>query len=156
MIFQLLVATSHRWYCYQWWIERLRKNIEFFDLVRLDHFRAFSAYWEVPATEKTAKKGKWVKGPGAHFFKVLKQTFGNLPFIAEDLGEIDAPVYKLRDQFRLPGMKVLQFAFGGGIGTSAHIPHNFKEDFFVYTGTHDNNTTCGWWRQEVYFLPCWK
>ena len=134
---------------YRWWIERLRKNIELFDLVRLDHFRAFSAYWEVAAKEKTAKKGKWVKGPGAHFFKVLKRSFGELPFIAEDLGEIDAPVYKLRDQFHLPGMKVLQFAFGDDVGTSPHIPHNYKENFFVYTGTHDNNTTRGWWRQEA-------
>ena len=133
---------------YSWWIERLRKNIELFDVVRLDHFRAFSAYWEVPAKEDTARNGKWIKGPGAHFFSVMKKTFGELPFIAEDLGEIDEPVYRLRDQFHMPGMKVLQFAFGEDMGSTPHAPHNYKENFIVYTGTHDNNTTRGWWRQE--------
>lgn len=133
---------------YQWWVDRLRKNIELFDLVRLDHFRAFSAYWEVPAKEQTAKNGEWIKGPGVHFFKTLKNVFGELPFIAEDLGEIDEPVYKLRDQFYLPGMKVLQFAFSEDMPESPHIPHNYKENFIVYTGTHDNNTVRGWWREE--------
>ncbi len=134
---------------YKWWTERLRKNIELFDLTRLDHFRAFSAYWEVLAKEKTAKKGKWIKGPGVHFFKHIKHTLGELPFIAEDLGEIDEPVYKLRDQFGLPGMKVLQFAFGEDMPSSLHIPHNYTQNFFVYTGTHDNNTVLGWWKKEA-------
>lgn len=134
---------------YKWWIDRLRKNVELFDVTRLDHFRAFSDYWEVAATEKTAKKGKWQKGPGTHFFKYVKQALGALPFIAEDLGEIDEPVYQLRDEFRLPGMKVLQFAFGEDMGSSLHIPHNYKQNFFVYTGTHDNNTSLGWWKTDA-------
>jgi malto-oligosyltrehalose synthase/4-alpha-glucanotransferase len=133
---------------YRWWIERLKKNTAFFDLVRLDHFRAFSAYWEVAATEKTAKKGQWLKGPGKHFLDTVKSALGELPFLAEDLGEIDEPVYNLRDAFQLPGMKVLQFAFGEDMGTSPHIPHNYKENFIAYTGTHDNNTTRGWWTQS--------
>jgi 4-alpha-glucanotransferase len=97
---------------YKWWVNRLKKNIELFDLVRLDHFRAFSAYWEVAAGETTAKKGKWKQGPGKDFFNVIKKELGFLPFIAEDLGDIDDAVYDLRDSFNFPGMKVLQFAFG--------------------------------------------
>ena len=134
---------------YQWWINRLQKNIELFDLVRLDHFRAFSAYWEVPASEETARNGKWIKGPGTHFFKLVKKELGELPFVAEDLGDIDEPVYHLRDQYHLPGMKVLQFAFGNDTGTSSHAPHNHAENFIVYTGTHDNNTTRGWWMENT-------
>lgn len=133
---------------YQWWIDRLKKNFELFDMVRLDHFRAFSAYWEVSAREETARNGKWIKGPGAQFFKAMKEHFGELPLIAEDLGEIDAPVYQLRDKFLFPGMKVLQFAFGEDVGTSPHSPHNHGVHYLVYTGTHDNNTTRGWWRQD--------
>ncbi len=133
---------------YRWWIDRLKKNMELFDLVRLDHFRAFSAYWEVAAHEETARKGKWIKGPGVHFFRVLKKELGELPFIAEDLGDIDEAVYNLRDQFLFPGMKVLQFAFGDHTGTSPHAPHNYEKNFIVYTGTHDNNTTRGWCRES--------
>lgn len=132
---------------YRWWIDRLKKNMELFDLVRLDHFRAFSAYWEVPADEDTARKGKWTRGPGIHFFRVLKKELGALPFIAEDLGDIDEAVYSLRDQFFFPGMKVLQFAFGNNTGTSPHAPHNYDKNFIVYSGTHDNNTTRGWWKE---------
>jgi 4-alpha-glucanotransferase len=134
---------------YDWWIRRIRKNIELVDLLRLDHFRAFADYWEVPAKEKTAVRGEWKTGPGEHFFSVMKQEFGKLPFIAEDLGEITDSVYKLRDKFRFPGMKVLQFAFGGEFETSDHIPHNYSPNFIVYTGTHDNNTTRGWYRKEL-------
>lgn len=134
---------------YDWWIRRIRKNMELVDLLRLDHFRAFADYWEVPAKEKTAVRGEWKAGPGEHFFTVLKQEFGKLPFIAEDLGDISPMVYKLRDQFRLPGMKVLQFAFGDNFEKSDHIPHNFSPNFFAYTGTHDNNTTRGWYRKEL-------
>lgn len=140
---------KHREENYAWWAGRLRKNIELFDIVRLDHFRAFSAYWEVPAGETTAKNGKWIEGPGSTFFEAMKEQLGILPFVAEDLGEIDAPVYALRDQFHLPGMKVLQFAFGGDMNRSVHIPHNYSENFIVYTGTHDNNTTRGWFTKEA-------
>ncbi len=134
---------------FSWWIKRLEKNKELFDIVRLDHFRAFSAYWNVPAGALTAKEGKWEEGPGDNFFRIVQKEFGELPFVAEDLGEIDEPVYILRDEFGLPGMKVLQFAFGGGIATSVHIPHNYEKNFLVYTGTHDNNTTRGWFTTEA-------
>ena len=134
---------------YSWWVDRLRKNMELFDSIRLDHFRAFSAYWKVPAGETTAKKGEWIKGPGSDFFHQLREQLGELPFIAEDLGEIDEPVYRLRDEFKLPGMKVLQFAFGGDMPRSIHIPHNYSENFIVYTGTHDNNTIRGWFTTEA-------
>ncbi|MBT1688430.1 malto-oligosyltrehalose synthase [Dawidia soli] len=133
---------------YAWWIDRLRKNIELFDLVRLDHFRAFEAYWEVPADARTAVGGKWQKGPGEEFFHAVRQALGTLPFIAEDLGEITDEVYALRDTFEFPGMKVLQFAFGDALATSPYIPHNFEStNYIVYTGTHDNNTTHGWYAE---------
>jgi len=129
---------------YAWWLARLRRNIELFDLVRLDHFRAFASYWEVPAGASTARNGEWKPGPGADFFQTVRQALGGLPFVAEDLGEIDDSVYELRDAFELPGMKVLQFAFDGDAPHSLHIPHNYTPNFLVYTGTHDNNTTRGW------------
>jgi len=134
---------------YGWWIERLRKNIELFDMVRLDHFRAFADYWEVPAGEETARNGEWVPGPGADFFNVVRAQLGSLPFVAEDLGDINQDVLDLRDEFKLPGMKILQFAFGDDNGTSDYLPHNYSQNFIVYTGTHDNNTTRGWYRQEA-------
>lgn len=135
---------------YRWWIDRLRKNMELVDLVRLDHFRAFSAYWEVPASSRTAKVGRWLAGPGEKLFKVIEAEFGKMPFIAEDLGEIDEPVYTLRDGFKLPGMKVLQFAFGDDSSDSIHIPHQYEnENCIVYTGTHDNNTLLGWYKEEA-------
>jgi 4-alpha-glucanotransferase len=134
---------------YDWWVDRLRKNSELFDVIRLDHFRAFADYWEVPAGETTAKNGEWKPGPGAHFFTSVKQQLGDLPFIAEDLGEINEAVLQLRDEFSLPGMKILQFAFGGDVASSDYIPHNYTPNFVAYTGTHDNNTTRGWFRQEV-------
>ncbi|MCD8742010.1 malto-oligosyltrehalose synthase [Mucilaginibacter roseus] len=134
---------------YKWWIQRVKKNMELFDVLRLDHFRAFAAYWEVPAGETTAINGKWQQGPGNHFFETLKAELGELPLIAEDLGDIDDAVYKLRDDFELPGMKVLQFAFGDNMPQSPYIPHNYSENYVVYTGTHDNNTTLGWFRQDA-------
>ena len=134
---------------YDWWISRLRKNMQLFDLIRLDHFRAFSAYWDVPAGEETAKNGVWKTGPGSDFFKAIKTALGKLPFVAEDLGEIDEPVFNLRDEFELPGMKILQFAFGDDVAASLYIPHNYQENYLVYTGTHDNNTTVGWYNQDV-------
>jgi malto-oligosyltrehalose synthase/4-alpha-glucanotransferase len=134
---------------YDWWIERLRKNIELFDIVRLDHFRAFDEYWEVPAGATTAKNGQWKQGPGKEFFETAQKELGELHFIAEDLGEITPGVYQLRDAFRLPGMKVLQFAFGGDMPHSPHIFHHHEQNFIVYTGTHDNNTTIGWYKTET-------
>ena len=133
---------------YAWWLERIRASIALCDEIRLDHFRAFSSYWEVPKGEDTAKKGAWKKGPGEDFFRFLEEALGALPFIAEDLGEIDDDVEALRDQFQLPGMKVLQFAFGNNLPDSPYIPHNFIQNCIVYTGTHDNNTTRGWYREE--------
>ena len=138
----------HKKHHYQWWIERLKKNMELFDLLRLDHFRAFADFWEVAAGEKTARKGEWKKGPRADFFHAVKEALGELPFIAEDLGEINDAVYELRDDFAFPGMKVLQFAFGHEMSQSIYIPHNYSENFVVYTGTHDNNTIKGWYRNE--------
>jgi 4-alpha-glucanotransferase len=134
---------------YTWWLQRIRKNMKLYDRLRLDHFRAFVDYWEVPEHHATAIRGKWKKGPGEEFFHTLWQTFGDLPFVAEDLGDINAAVYSLRDKFKLAGMKVLQFAFGDAMPTSAYIPHNFTSNFVVYTGTHDNNTTLGWFRKNV-------
>jgi 4-alpha-glucanotransferase len=134
---------------YRWWMTRLTKNLEMYNLVRLDHFRAFSAYWEVPANEKTARNGKWKAGPGSDFFQAVGKQFPTMPFIAEDLGDIDEKVLSLRDDFSLPGMKVLQFAFGGNMATSDYAPHNHRENFIVYTGTHDNNTTKGWYRVDT-------
>jgi 4-alpha-glucanotransferase len=134
---------------YAWWIQRLRKNMELYDLLRLDHFRAFADYWEVPVSERTAKRGEWKPGPGSSFFRTVQNEFGDLPFIAEDLGDINDAVYQLRDNFGLPGMKVLQFAFGDSMPTSPYIPHNYNPNFFVYTGTHDNNTTRGWFQKDI-------
>ncbi len=132
---------------YDWWIQRLKRNIELFDMVRIDHFRAFAAYWNVPANASTAKNGEWKPGPGSDFFKVVEEVLGELPLIAEDLGDVDETVFNLRDEFNLPGMKVLQFAFGNDMPASVHIPHNHNSNFIVYTGTHDNNTTRGWYKQ---------
>jgi 4-alpha-glucanotransferase len=134
---------------FRWWIQRIRKNLELFDVIRLDHFRGFEAYWEVSANEKTSENGSWVKGPGKKFFLHLKKAFPSMPFIAEDLGEVDEEVYRLRDEFALPGMKVLQFAFGDNLPEGVHIPHNYTFNSIVYTGTHDNNTTQGWYRFEL-------
>ncbi len=134
---------------YDWWIQRLRKNLELYDVVRLDHFRAFYDYWDVPAGQQTAINGKWVLGPGSDFFKAIEKEFGKLPFIAEDLGDINEGVNCLRDEFKLPGMKVLQFAFGGDMPGSIYIPHNYTTNYTAYTGTHDNNTTKGWFREDA-------
>ena len=134
---------------YAWWIARLRKNLELYDVLRIDHFRALAAYWEVPDGEETAVNGQWIKGPGTHFFDRVREAFGGLPFIAEDLGYEMDDVYELRDEVGLPGMKVLQFAFDENLQQSVDIPHNYGENFIAYTGTHDNNTTLGWYREEA-------
>jgi len=129
---------------YSWWVERMRMALSLCDVVRLDHFRGFEAYWEIQATETTAKNGRWVKGPGENFFAALRKALKELPIIAEDLGDISPEVEDLRDTLRLPGMKVLQFAFSGP--DNPHLPHNFAgENWIAYTGTHDNDTTAGWW-----------
>jgi 4-alpha-glucanotransferase len=129
---------------YAWWIQRLRTTQEMVDIIRLDHFRGFEAYWEVPAYEETAVNGRWVKGPGAAFFEALHTTLGELPIVPEDLGLITPEVRALQARFRLPGTRVLQFAFGGDPRTNEHCPHNYTRDSVVYTGTHDNNTSLGW------------
>jgi 4-alpha-glucanotransferase len=120
-----------------------------FDLLRLDHFRAFASYWEVPAGETTAIRGKWKQGPGKSFFNKVKGALGDLKFVAEDLGDIDEAVFRLRDEFKLPGMKILQFAFGETMPASGYIPHNYTSNFIAYTGTHDNNTTVGWFSKDL-------
>lgn len=134
---------------YKWWLERVGKNLQLFDLVRIDHFRGFSAYYEIPAGEETARNGKWIKGPGKDLFDAIQKEYPEMPFVAEDLGEIDQPVYDLRDRYNLPGMSLMQFTFGDDTPTSVHSPHNFKHNTIVYTGTHDNNTTKGWFKDET-------
>ena len=131
---------------FDWWIERLGQNLRLYDLVRLDHFRAFSAFWEVPATEETAINGKWVACPGKEFFQLAKRKFPAMPFIAEDLGMMDDKVYKLLGAFDFPTMKVLQFAFDENMGENTYILHHHKKNCLVFTGTHDNNTTVGWFK----------
>jgi 4-alpha-glucanotransferase len=128
---------------YAWWINRVKMTLGAVDMVRLDHFRGFEAYWEVPAAEETAIKGRWAPGPGAAFFTALERALGDLPIIAEDLGVITPQVEALRDQFHLPGMKVLQFAFDDA-ARNPYLPHNYSRDCVVYAGTHDNDTTLGW------------
>jgi 4-alpha-glucanotransferase len=129
---------------YAWWVDRLRATLELVDLVRLDHFRAFESYWEVPAGAATAQTGHWVKGPGADLFDTLRRALGGLPLMAEDLGLITKEVEELRDRLGLPGMRVLQFAFGES-SQHAFLPHNYQRLTVVYTGTHDNDTTRGWY-----------
>lgn len=129
---------------YRWWIARLRRALGQTDLVRLDHFRGFSAYWVVPAGSPDARPGHWVTGPGKEVFDALRDAFGDLPLVAEDLGDIDEEVHELRKALGLPGMKVLQFAFGAGPGAE-FLPHNCEHHSIIYTGTHDNDTTLGWW-----------
>ncbi|HEY1696998.1 MAG TPA: 4-alpha-glucanotransferase [Polyangiaceae bacterium] len=129
---------------YRWWIDRLRTTLRRFDAVRLDHFIGFQRYWEIPATEPTAVRGRWMKGPGADFFDAVKAALGELPLIAEDLGETTPAVYALRDRYRLPGIKILQFAFGADPQGPSFRPHNYPRRAVVYTGTHDNDTTVGW------------
>ena len=133
---------------FDWWISRLRQNLVLFDVIRLDHFRAFSAYWEVPAGEETAIKGSWKKTPGSDFFSTLKKEFPRMPFIAEDLGSLDQPVFDLLEEFHFPGMKVLQFAFGDPNRQNPYLPYNHVSNSVVYTGTHDNNTTRGWFEES--------
>ena len=129
---------------YTWWINRVSAVLRLVDIVRIDHSRGFAAYWEVPAEEETAINGRWVPGPGAELFTALEQALGKLPIIAEDLGVITPDVEEIRDSFDFPGMKLLQFGFGG-TGEDPYLPHNHIKNCVVYTGTHDNDTTVGWW-----------
>jgi 4-alpha-glucanotransferase len=128
---------------FAWWTARLRAALRLVDLIRLDHFRGFEAYWEVPAGAPTAARGRWIRGPGRTFLRALDDALGGLPLIAEDLGLITPPVEALRREFALPGMRILQFAFGGAV-EKRFLPHNFDNPTVVYTGTHDNDTTRGW------------
>jgi len=129
---------------YQWWVERFETQLDLFDLIRLDHFRGFEKYWEVPASSDTAIDGRWVAGPGVKLFDQLTATFGALPLVAEDLGIITPEVVELRLAYGFPGMKILQFAFDGG-EDNPYLPKNHEPDSVVYTGTHDNDTTIGWY-----------
>lgn len=131
---------------YGWWIERMRAILSLNDCVRIDHFRGFESYWAIPGEAETAVEGEWMVGPGADFFEVLKDKLGEIPVIAEDLGEITPEVLELRDQFQLPGMKILLFAFGGGTD-NPYLPFCYDKNYVVYTGTHDNNTAVGWFNQ---------
>lgn len=130
---------------YQWWIERFRASLDLFDMLRLDHFRGFEAYWEIGGGETTAMNGRWVKGPGEEFLAAVQRAFGDLPFVAENLGVITPAVEALRHQFGLPGMSLLQFAFGKDPQGPSFRPHNYGRDLVAYTGGHDNDTTLGWW-----------
>jgi 4-alpha-glucanotransferase len=129
---------------YRWWVQRLRWAAQTCDLVRLDHFRGFAQFWEIPASQPTAVNGRWVDGPGDEFFNKLREDLGGMPFFAEDLGVITPDVVALRDGQKIPGMAVLQFAFGDA-GAHAYLPHRLAADCVLYTGTHDNDTTLGWW-----------
>ncbi|MCC6174585.1 MAG: 4-alpha-glucanotransferase [Chloroflexi bacterium] len=136
---------------YRWWLDRFRATLELVDTVRLDHFRGFQAYWEVPAEEETAIHGRWVPGPGAALFDALEAELGRIPMIVEDLGEITPDVIALRERLGFPGLKVLQFAFGDDAqvtipqGKNPYLPHNYEPNCVTYTGTHDNDTTAGWY-----------
>ncbi len=129
---------------YQWWTQRMQAALELAHKVRLDHFRGFQAHWEIPGEAETAEKGRWVEGPGADFLRTLEENLGSLPIIAEDLGLITPEVIALRDEFGLPGMKVLQFGFDDD-ETHPFLPHNYPEQCVAYTGTHDNDTVRGWY-----------
>jgi 4-alpha-glucanotransferase len=127
-----------------WWVDRIRRAVELYDIVRLDHFRGFEAYWAIPAAEETAVNGKWIKAPGLELFRALEAALGPLPLVAEDLGMITPAVHALRQELGMPGMRVLQFGFSSK-GAHIHLPQNFTTDTVAYTGTHDNDTTQGWW-----------
>jgi 4-alpha-glucanotransferase len=135
---------------YAWWVERIRRTFELVDIVRIDHFRGFAGYWEIPASEPTAIKGRWVPGPGEPLFKAITKALGPMPIIAEDLGVITPDVDALRKKFGFPGMRILQFAFAGD-ASDRFLPHNYEPDTVVYAGTHDNDTVAGWWATATEF-----
>jgi 4-alpha-glucanotransferase len=140
-VYRWEVARAEGW---RWWIERFRRTFELVDLTRIDHFRGFVSYWAVPARAKTAKGGRWLRGPSAEPFEAARRELGELPLVAEDLGAITPAVVRLRERLGLPGMVVLQFAFEGS-RTSPHRPENHPENAVAYTGTHDHDTALGWW-----------
>jgi 4-alpha-glucanotransferase len=131
---------------FDWWVARVRRTLALYDMIRLDHFRGFEAYWSIAADEETAVNGQWVKAPGHELFQRLKDVFGVLPFVAEDLGLITPEVDELREHFGMPGMRILQFGFSGR-GAHMYLPHEYVPNTVAYTGTHDNNTTLGWWKE---------
>ncbi|QKQ72349.1 4-alpha-glucanotransferase [Nostoc sp. TCL240-02] len=128
---------------FKWWVQRFEAMLDYVDIIRIDHFRGFEAYWSVPKGEETAMNGKWVEAPGDAFFAVIREKLGKLPVLAEDLGVITPEVEALRDKYEFPGMKVLQFAFGSD-PENPFLPFNYPRNAVVYTGTHDNDTTVGW------------
>jgi 4-alpha-glucanotransferase len=136
---------AHKKNGYTWWLSRITWALKCCDILRIDHFRGFESFWCVPYGAKTAKKGKWMPGPGKDFFDIIKKRLGDLPIIAEDLGIITPAVEKLRDDLNLPGMKVLQFGFDAG-ANNTHMPHNYTtSNIVIFTGTHDNDTSAGWY-----------
>ena len=128
---------------FSWWLARVKATLQMVDIIRIDHFRGFAASWEVPGDDKTAENGRWVDAPGQQLFSALEQGLGELPFIAEDLGDITPDVQELRDSFGFPGMRILQFAFGGD-AKNLDLPHNYIKNRAAYTGNHDNDTAVGW------------
>ena len=137
---------------FAWWRKRIAKTLEFIDIVRIDHFRGFDAYYEIPGDAKTAEIGRWCKAPGYKFFTAIKEEFGDIPILAEDLGVITKSVVKLRDDFNFPGMKILQFSFGL-TGDKKFLPHNHVKNCIVYTGSHDNDTTRGFFEKAKKETP---
>jgi 4-alpha-glucanotransferase len=133
---------------YRWWIDRIRAALDMVDMIRLDHFRGFEGYWEVAAGEPTAEHGHWVKGPGPALFETVTQALGELPLVAENLGVITPEVEAIREQFGFPGMSILQFAFGNDPQAPTFRPHNYPRNLVAYTGTHDCDTTVGWWTSQ--------
>jgi 4-alpha-glucanotransferase len=138
--------SAHKAENYAWWVERIRHTFKLVDIVRIDHFRGFVDYWEIPAAEPTAINGRWVQGPGIALFDAIRASLGELAVIAEDLGIITQEVEDLRCSLQFPGMRILHFAFGGD-SSNAYLPHNYDSNTVAYTGTHDNNTTLGWWAE---------
>ena len=136
--------SNHKKSHYSWWQERFEKSLEIFDIFRLDHFRGFSGYWEVKAGELTAEHGRWVKGPGKHFFRSIEKSMGDLPVIAEDLGVITSDVKELSAEFDFPGMRIFQFGFASN-ADDPFLPHNYIPNCVAFTGTHDNATALGWY-----------
>jgi len=141
---------------FDWWTKRLTRNLSLFDIVRIDHFRGLVAFWQIPASEKTAVKGDWIKAPIYPLFDRLKQSCPRFNVIAEDLGLMTDDVIKALQHYDLPGMKVLQFAFDGDLESNPFLPHNYPANCIVYTGTHDNNTTVGWYRCDATDHEKWQ
>ena len=132
---------------FDWWVARIRRSLTLYDVIRLDHFRGFEAFWSIAAEEETAIHGQWIKAPGHELFQRLREVFGDLPFIAEDLGVITKEVDELREHYGMPGMRILQFGFSDR-GSHLYLPHRCVPNTVIYTGTHDNNTTLGWWQDD--------